>query len=46
MALMESFKRLFGARNLSVRWLRNTGIKKINQLAPIKKWLAKKAMGL
>jgi 2-octaprenylphenol hydroxylase len=46
MALMESFKRLFGTRNLSVRWLRNTGIKKINQLTPLKKWLAKKAMGL
>jgi 2-octaprenylphenol hydroxylase len=46
MVLMESFKRLFGTRNLSVRWLRNTGIKKINQLTPLKKWLAKKAMGL
>lgn len=46
MALMESFKRLFGTKNLSVRWLRNTGIKKINQLTPVKKWLAKKAMGL
>jgi 2-octaprenylphenol hydroxylase len=46
MALMESFKRLFGTRNLSVRWLRNAGIKKINHLSPVKKWLAKKAMGL
>jgi 2-octaprenylphenol hydroxylase len=46
MALMESFKRLFGTKNLSVRWLRNTGIKKINKLTPVKKWLAKKAMGL
>lgn len=46
MTLMESFKRLFGTKNLSVRWLRNTGIKKINQITPVKKWLAKKAMGL
>jgi 2-octaprenylphenol hydroxylase len=46
MALMESFKRLFGTRSLSVRWLRNTGIKKINRMTPLKNWLAKKAMGL
>ncbi len=46
MALMESFKRLFGTKNLTIRLLRNTGIKQINKLTPIKNWLAKKAMGL
>lgn len=46
MALMESFKRLFGTKNLTVRLLRNTGIKQLNKLTPIKNWLAKKAMGL
>ncbi len=46
MALMESFKRLFGTKNLSVRWLRNTGIKQVNKLTSVKNWLAKKAMGL
>jgi len=46
MLVMESFKRLFGSRNLAVRWLRNSGLKMVNGVKPIKNWLAKQAMGL
>lgn len=46
MLLMESFKRLFGTRNLALRWLRNSGLKSVNKIKPIKNWLAKQAMGL
>ncbi len=46
MLLMESFKRLFGSRNLAVRWLRNTGMKTVDSIKPVKKWLAKQAMGI
>ncbi|MGH1439345.1 MAG: UbiH/UbiF/VisC/COQ6 family ubiquinone biosynthesis hydroxylase [Cellvibrionaceae bacterium] len=46
MLLMESFKRLFGSRNLAVRWLRNSGLKVVDRTKPIKNWLAKQAMGL
>ncbi len=44
MLLMEGFKRLFGSRNLAARWLRNSGIRKIDSIKPVKKWLAKQAM--
>ncbi len=44
MLLMESFKRLFGSRNIMVRWLRNAGMKKVNELALLKNWLAKQAI--
>ena len=46
MALMESFKRLFGQKNLALLWLRNVGMSQMNQSKPIKNWLAKQAMGL
>jgi 2-octaprenylphenol hydroxylase len=46
MLLMDGFKRLFGSRNLKIRWLRNEGMKVVNKLGPIKNWLAKQAMGL
>jgi len=46
MLLMEGFKRLFGSRNLAVRWLRNSGLKSIDRIKPIKNWLARQAMGL
>jgi 2-octaprenylphenol hydroxylase len=46
MLVMEGFKRLFGSRKLSFRWLRNSGMKAVNKLQPIKHWLAKQAMGL
>lgn len=46
MVAMEGFKRLFGRDELSVRWLRNTGMRWLNQLGPIKNRIAAEAMGL
>lgn len=44
MLLMEGFKRLFGSRQLIVRWLRNMGMKKVNEWHLLKNWLAKQAI--
>jgi 2-octaprenylphenol hydroxylase len=44
MLLMEAFKRLFGAQQLWLRWLRNTGLKIVNDFKPLKNWLAKQAV--
>ena len=46
MVLMEGFKRIFAEDILSVRWLRNFGMSKIDELHPFKNYLAKRAMGL
>ena len=46
MALMEGFKRVFEADTLAVRWLRNFGMSSINDLRSVKKFLARRAMGL
>lgn len=46
MAAMEGFKRLFGERDLRVRWLRNTGMDGINRLPWVKQQIMRRAMGL
>ena len=46
MVLMEGFKRVFAEDILSVRWLRNFGMSRIDELKPIKHYLARRAMGL
>ena len=46
MAAMEGFKQLFGRDELPVRWLRNTGLRWLNQLGPVKNRIAAEAMGL
>ena len=46
MVLMEGFKRVFAEDILSVRWLRNFGMSRIDELKPIKNYLARRAMGL
>ena len=46
MWLMEGFKYLFAEEALPVRWLRNFGMKNINNLPLVKNQLARKAMGL
>jgi 2-octaprenylphenol hydroxylase len=44
MLLMEGLKRLFGNKNIAVRWLRNVGLKKVNDFTLLKNWLAKQAI--
>jgi 2-octaprenylphenol hydroxylase len=44
MLLMEGFKRLFGSRHILFRWMRNVGMKKINQWSFLKNLLAKQAI--
>lgn len=46
MWLMEGFKHLFAEETLPLRWLRNSGMKNINNLKVVKNQLAKRAMGL
>ncbi|QIB65480.1 UbiH/UbiF/VisC/COQ6 family ubiquinone biosynthesis hydroxylase [Kineobactrum salinum] len=46
MAAMEGFKRLFEQRALSVRWLRNAGMRGVERAAPVKRMLMQRAMGL
>lgn len=46
MWLMEGFRHLFAEEALPVRWLRNFGMKNINNLSLVKKQLARRAMGL
>jgi 2-octaprenylphenol hydroxylase len=45
LAAMEGFKRLFGARALPLRWLRNTGLNWIDRSAALKRILIRQAMG-
>jgi len=46
MWLMEGFKRLFAQQDLSIRWLRNAGMRVADKMTPIKNQMIKKAMGL
>lgn len=46
MAAVEGFKRLFGRRELPWVWLRNAGMRQVNQIAPLKRQIARQAMGL
>lgn len=46
MAAMEGFKRLFEQQSLPLRWARNTGMRGIDHLLPIKQQLMRRAMGL
>ncbi|KGE04095.1 UbiH/UbiF/VisC/COQ6 family ubiquinone biosynthesis hydroxylase [Pseudohaliea rubra] len=45
MAAMEGFKRLFGARALPLRWLRNSGLRLVDGAAPLKRELIRQALG-
>lgn len=46
MAAMDGFKRLFEQEALPVRWLRNTGMRSVDRLQPLKRQLMRHAMGL
>lgn len=46
MGAMDGFKRLFEEPSLPVRWLRNTGMRNVNQMLPLKRQLMRHAMGL
>ncbi|MEM8561095.1 MAG: UbiH/UbiF/VisC/COQ6 family ubiquinone biosynthesis hydroxylase [Pseudomonadota bacterium] len=46
MAAMDGFKSLFEQESLSIRWLRNTGLRAVGQLGPVKQQLIRHAMGL
>lgn len=46
MAAMEGFKQLFARDELPVRLLRNTGMRWLDELAPVKNRIAAEAMGL
>ncbi|MGC8121808.1 UbiH/UbiF/VisC/COQ6 family ubiquinone biosynthesis hydroxylase [Marinobacter sp. VGCF2001] len=46
MAAMEGFKQLFARDELPFRWLRNTGMRWLDNLAPLKNRVAAEAMGI
>lgn len=46
MAAMDGFKRLFEQESLALRWLRNAGMRRVDQMAPLKRQLMRHAMGL
>ncbi|MGI9285640.1 MAG: UbiH/UbiF/VisC/COQ6 family ubiquinone biosynthesis hydroxylase [Pseudomonadales bacterium] len=46
MGAVEGFKRIFSESSLPVRWLRNTGMRQLNSLGPIKQHIMRQAMGL
>ena len=46
MGLMEGFKRLFASDDLGVRYLRNAGMKHLDQLPLLKNTIIRQAMGL
>ena len=46
MAAMEGFERLFQADPLPVRWLRNSGLKMVDQMPEAKALFVRQALGL
>jgi len=46
MAAMDGFKQLFEQQALPLRWLRNVGMRGVDQLPPVKQQLMRHAMGL
>ena len=46
MSAMEGFERLFQADQLPLRWLRNTGLKMVEQMPEAKALFVRQALGL
>lgn len=44
--IMEGFRRLYADQPLPLRWLRNTGMKAVNGLPPLKHRIMREAMGV
>jgi 2-octaprenylphenol hydroxylase len=40
------FKQLFGSHSLSVNWLRNTGMRQLNSITAMKKFIVNTALGV
>ena len=45
MAAMEGFKRLFASNDISVRWLRNEGMRSLDKVSVLKNKIVRQAMG-
>jgi 2-octaprenylphenol hydroxylase len=45
MAAMEGFKRLFAEPSLTVRWMRNSGMRWVDKTKPLKNKIVRQAMG-
>jgi 2-octaprenylphenol hydroxylase len=46
MSAMEAFKYLFGSRSPGINWLRNTGMRQLNSIPAIKKFIVNTALGV
>lgn len=46
MAVMDGFKRLFGAEAAPLKWLRNAGLGLVDRAGPVKRTIIEHAMGL
>jgi 2-octaprenylphenol hydroxylase len=46
MAAMEGFKWLFAEKSLPIRWLRNQGMRGLNDMPMVKQKIIRQAMGL
>lgn len=46
MTAMDGFKRLFEQQSLPLRWLRNSGMRGVDKLLPVKQQIMRRAMGL
>ncbi|PUA28226.1 MAG: 2-octaprenyl-3-methyl-6-methoxy-1,4-benzoquinol hydroxylase [Cellvibrio sp. 79] len=46
MSAMEVFKQLFGSHSLSANWLRNTGMRQLNSITAMKKFIVNTALGV
>ena len=46
MLAMRGFQKMFSSNNIAVRWLRNTGLKTVNQIPMLKEAIISQAMGI
>ncbi len=46
MLVMDGFKRLFSQQGLGIRWLRNSGMSRLNRTPAVKRRIMRQAMGL